>query len=395
MVREIAISVYLQVFHFIFNLCKLFPQKQKTVGVATFGDNIYYTAQAIRKQTPEEEIIILKVPKCNYPFQQHIINKEILFSLKHPLSFVQSIYHLATATTVLVDNYYGFLAVTNFKPETTCIQLWHAAGAIKKFGLMDPSIKNRSKKAIMRFQQVYNKFHYTVVGSERMATIFRQSFNLPNESILRTGIPRTDVFYDKKEEKRISKQIQLEFPTIKDKKIILYAPTFRDKQLSNYQVQLDMEMLYNHLSSDYVLFVKLHPAISNSLINNYPNFVYDVSDYAETNHLLMVTDLLITDYSSIPFEYAIYQKPMIFYAYDLEEYKQERGIIQDYEKQMPGPVVTSTESIIREIKQNNFNKTQINAFANLWNDYSNGNASLQLANFITRTDGKEKKQALI
>ncbi|GAA0430293.1 teichoic acid glycerol-phosphate primase [Virgibacillus salarius] len=363
--------------------------------MATFGDNIYYTAQAIRKQTPEEEIIILKVPKCNYPFQQHIINKEILFSLKHPLSFVQSIYHLATATTVLVDNYYGFLAVTNFKPETTCIQLWHAAGAIKKFGLMDPSIKNRSKKAIMRFQQVYNKFHYTVVGSERMATIFRQSFNLPNESILRTGIPRTDVFYDKKEEKRISKQIQLEFPTIKDKKIILYAPTFRDKQLSNYQVQLDMEMLYNHLSSDYVLFVKLHPAISNSLINNYPNFVYDVSDYAETNHLLMVTDLLITDYSSIPFEYAIYQKPMIFYAYDLEEYKQERGIIQDYEKQMPGPVVTSTESIIREIKQNNFNKTQINAFANLWNDYSNGNASLQLANFITRTDGKEKKQALI
>ncbi len=77
-----------------------------------------------------------------------------------------------------VDNYYGFLAVTTFKPNVSCVQLWHAAGAIKQFALKDPSVQHRSRRAFHRFQVVYNRFNHVVVGSNKMAAIFEQSFGI-------------------------------------------------------------------------------------------------------------------------------------------------------------------------------------------------------------------------
>ncbi len=93
-----------------------------------------------------------------------------------------------------MDNYFGFLAAATFRKETICVQLWHAAGAVKKFGLKDPSIYYRTPRAQSRFQKVYDQQTHVVVGSEKMSEIFQQSFGIPAERILRTGIPRTGLF---------------------------------------------------------------------------------------------------------------------------------------------------------------------------------------------------------
>ncbi|WP_042143677.1 CDP-glycerol glycerophosphotransferase family protein [Paucisalibacillus sp. EB02] len=383
MVREILITFYLFVFHMLFTMAKFFPIQKKTVCVASFGDNIFYTTRALRKLS-EEKIVILKGRSCKYPFNNST-GIVISFTLHHPISYLRSIYHLATATTVLVDNYYGFLAVTNFKEETTCIQLWHANGAIKYFGLQDPSTEKRGIKAKKRFMRVYSRFNYIIVGSERMASIFRKSFEIPDETILRIGIPRTDIFYDPYEKLVIQQQLR-KIQSVNGKKVILYAPTFRDHELENYNIQLDLSLLEEHLSSEYVLWLKVHPAVSYNLAEFHSDFVIDVSDYHDVNHLLFNTDILITDYSSIPFEYALLGKPILFFAYDLVEYRSIRGLMNDYEISMPGPIIQTNEEIIAAIKENKFSRSIIKSFANDWNEYSKGNSSMNLAKFITQTD---------
>ncbi|RFA34459.1 CDP-glycerol--glycerophosphate glycerophosphotransferase [Virgibacillus dokdonensis] len=382
MVREFSITIYLFIFRIIFSLCRLFPLQKKVVAVASFGDNIHCTVQALNNQTEDSKIVILKDRSCTYPFKEGTYNELLLFSLSRPLLFLKSIYHLATAKTILVDNYFGFLAVTNFKADTTCIQLWHATGALKNFGLKDPSIRNRSQKAYRRFRKVYKKFHFIVAGSEKMASTFRESFDVTNERIIRTGIPRTDLLFNRLEKKQVSLYFKQKYPDIKDRKIILYAPTYREGQLNDFHINMDLKKMYKELSNEYVLFIKLHPAIKNKLQSAFKTFMYDVSDYPDTNQLLIITDMLITDYSSIPFEYALFEKPMIFFAYDLETYKKERGLIDDYETEMPGPVVQSTEEIITVMKQDAFHTEKIKSFAKVWNQYSKGNSSERLAKFI-------------
>ncbi|WP_337018830.1 CDP-glycerol glycerophosphotransferase family protein [Oceanobacillus massiliensis] len=380
MVREIAISVYLFVFRILFNSFKIFPQKKKTVAVTSFGDNIFYATKALR-DISSEDIIILKDSSCHYQFN-HSITEVISFSKKQPFAFLKSIYHLATAKNILIDNYFGFLSVTQFKPGTTCIQLWHAAGALKQFGLQDPSTSGKSRRAIDRFRKVYGRFDYTVVGSEKMADIFKDCFALTDNRILRYGVPRTDFFFNLEEYKKSYNRLKHEFPSFNDKKIILYAPTFRSGKLTNSQLEVDIKQLYDNLSEEYILIVKFHPAVTYTLPKVYEDFIFDLSSYNDTNALLLITDILITDYSSIPFEFSLLDKPTIFYAYDKEEYKKTNGLIEDYDNNMPGPIVSTTEEIVSVIKQNNFDIQATREFAKIWNAYSMGNSSLNVAKLL-------------
>jgi teichoic acid glycerol-phosphate primase len=376
MVRELAISLYLLFFKTIFIVCKLFPQKNKTTLVSSFGDNILYTAKSLEKWNAGE-VVILKTPSCREDFSS-IQSKVIPFSLVNFSAYIKGIYHLATSRIVMVDNYFGFLAVTDFKENVECIQLWHAAGALKKFGLMDPSAKRRTSRAQERFKKVYSKFSYVTVGSEKMAAIFKESFGLTNTNILRTGMPRTDFFFNQESIAACEASLFEQYPALKKRKVIMYAPTYRDDELDKPKIALDIERLYRELGQEYVLFLRLHPAVSWDLANVYPNFVIDVTHHKNINPLLLVTDILITDYSSIPFEYSLLNRPIIFFTYDLEDYQRKRGVPDEYLKSLPGPMVRDTKAIIKAIKMNDFHLEKVQAFSEQWNQYSNGHASDQL-----------------
>lgn len=388
MVREWAISIYLFIFKVVFSICNLFPQKNKTVFVTSFGDNALYVIQELEKQT-DEKIVILHTKQCKTRFNNHSRRTIILFELSQPFQWIRSIYHLATSPRIFIDNYFGFLAVTNFKPNVICTQLWHAAGAIKQFGLKDPSNHSRSKKAIDRFKKVYQNFDYVVVGSEKMVDIFEQSFGLPSDRMLRTGIPRTDFFFDSDAIDQAKQMLQEQYPVIQHKKVLLYAPTYRDQELDISHIELDIKQMYYELKDDYVLFLRLHPAVSYQLPATYSEFIYDVTHIENVNHLLIVTDILITDYSSIPFEYSLLRKPMIFFAYDLENYKKERGFWESYENLAPGPIVDNTTDLIQVVKSGLFDLTQVNDYADLWNEYSNGQSSKKLIEALFATPDRE------
>ena len=144
--------------------------------------------------------------------------------------------------------------------------------------------------------------------------------------------------------------------------------------------------MYKELKSDYILLLRLHPAVKIELDNKYPDFVIDVSSYQNLNDLLVVTDLLITDYSSIPFEFALLNKPMIFFAYDLDEYAHSRGFWEDYQELVPGPIVTDTDSLINCIEESHFDLNRVKSFADQWNQYSKGYSSERLIQAIYYED---------
>ncbi|MBU8789956.1 CDP-glycerol glycerophosphotransferase family protein [Oceanobacillus caeni] len=380
MMREIAVAIYLFTFRLFFNLFKRFPLQQKTTFVASFGRNILYTMREVEKTT-DHRIVILKVHPCNITFKKRPRRRIISFKVGNFIDWMESIYHLATSEKVIVDNYFGFLAVTDFKENVTCVQLWHAAGAIKQFGLRDLSIENRPPSAFRRFKAVYSRFDYVVIGSDKMAAIFKEGFGIKEKQLLRTGIPRTDFFFDHENLEKAAQSLRRYFPIIDEKKVILYAPTYRDQELHVQELKMDIEKMYKYFHDDYVLFLSLHPAVKVDIENNHPDFAIDVTTY-NINHLLVIADVLISDYSSIIFEYSLFNKPMVFFAYDIDEYAEERGFWEVYEELVPGPVVCNMDDLVEVIKNEAYDMSGVREFSEEWNRYSKGRSSEQLVRVV-------------
>lgn len=382
MAREFLISSYLFLFNIFFSLFKRYPTQNKTVLIASFGDNINHVRKKCLAET-DHDIVILTTRSCRIDFADSDRESVLKFEMIHLVQFIQSIYHLATAKVIFVDNYFGFLAVTEFNEGVKVIQLWHAAGAIKKFGLHDPTIKNRSPRAHKRFKAVYQRFTHVVIGSDHMGEIFKQAFDLSDNQLLKTGIPRTDFFFDEKRVNEAAQKVLSAYPQINNKKVILYAPTFRDAEIGKADLHLDIEMLSTKLKDTHVVLLRLHPVVRSGFsLEGFADFVIDASSYPNINELLTVADYLISDYSSIPFEFALLNRPMIFYSYDIDDYVDERGFWVNYKENMPGPVVLTTDEIVTCIVNDDFDLLKVKKFADEWNTYSTGQSAESLINAI-------------
>jgi len=144
--------------------------------------------------------------------------------------------------------------------------------------------------------------------------------------------------------------------------------------------------MHEMLTDEYALILKLHPNVKgfDRLHPKYPEFVFDYSDHKKINDLLIITDILITDYSSIPMEFANFRRKMIFYAYDLNEYTQTNGIWEDYEKNMPGPTAKTTNEVITEILKPHIDLHKIDSFKAKWTTYCQGDASKKMVEYLSQ-----------
>lgn len=285
---------------------------------------------------------------------------------------MRAVYSMFKSKCVITDNYFLLTSVLRKRPQTKCIQVWHANGALKKFGLEDIGNCRRTSADIKRFKKVYASFDYITVGSEKMADIFKRSFGVKDERILRTGVPLTDQYF--KDETRPYESL--------DQKVILYAPTYRDYNMTSVKLPFSKEQLSKDLKGEFLLLVKLHPAVRENIrLEEYEGMIKDVSDLP-LKDLLHVSDVLISDYSSIPFEYALLDKPMLFYTYDIEEYDKKRGLIDDYEAVIPGKACRNRDILLNELKNIHHTYEEVKRFSNEWNEYSSGDSSKKLLNFI-------------
>lgn len=291
---------------------------------------------------------------------------------KHPLHLLKAVLILFKSKVVITDNYFLMTSVLNRRPQTTCIQVWHANGSLKKFGLEDVTNQNRPASDISRFKKVYRSFDFVTVGSDAMADVFKKSFGLRDGQLLKTGVPLTDVYYEEHKP-----ELKHKWP----KKIILYAPTFRDYDMQSFRLPFTEEQLTNALNGEYMLLVKLHPAVLHHISASFESeLIKNVSDM-RLHDLLKAADILITDYSSVPFEFALLNKPIFFFTYDLEEYDRKRGLIDNYTSVIPGKACHDSEALLEEMTKKPFRAEEMKRFSDKWNMYSDGNSSSKLLQF--------------
>lgn len=267
---------------------------------------------------------------------------------------------------------------------------------LKHMGYDEPHFKFGTKKIQNLFAHRNRRWDYLVVPSDYMARTASKAFNY-SQKIIKSGFPRNDELYTNNNVDYCN-QIKNKIGIPLDKKVILYAPTYRAD--AGFDFKLDLDKLQDKLSDEYVLLVRLHyfVAHSNSFYSN-PGFVYDVSDYDNINDLYLIADTLVTDYSSVMFDFAHLKRPMIFYAYDKDWYLDEenRGVYLDYDKQMPGPIVYDENQLIDSLVNLNSvhdqYKEQLDQFYTEFAQYGDGGtATKQVVETVLNTNDDDLDQ---
>lgn len=294
----------------------------------------------------------------------------------------------ATSRYIMLDDYYPLIYPLKLRKGTELIQVWHAVGAFKTFGYSRLGMAGGPNPNSLNHKN-YSK---ALVSSQNIVSKYAEGFSIDEEKIISLGIPRTDLFFDEIKKAEIVKTLNNEFPFIKGKKVILFAPTFRGngQQSAYYPYEmLNFKKIYEELKEDYVFLLKIHPFVQNSpdVCYDYQEFYYDVSNYPEINNLLLISDCLITDYSSVCFEYALLKRPMVFFCPDLSEYMISRNFYYDYFNFIPGSLATNTDQLIDQVSKGEFNELKINSFIKYFFDYTDGKSSKRLvdamrSNFI-------------
>ncbi|MCI8759654.1 MAG: hypothetical protein HFJ34_00760 [Clostridia bacterium] len=228
----------------------------------------------------------------------------------------------------------------------------HGIAGLKKIGIdMDKSNQSfRSKKQ--------EEFDMIVLGGKKEKEILVRAWQTKEEHFYVTGLPRNDELYHVEEEKvrEIKQKLKIPF----DKKVILYAPTYREFYQDNHfdniiQNPFDFEKMEQQLSDEYVLVVTAHYLVGKLLgIPKNNSFIINAFEYPYINDLLMIADILISDYSSVVWDYAILERPILCFGYDYNKYVEERGAYLDLEKVFFNGVIKTQEQLIETIKNMNF-----------------------------------------
>lgn len=307
----------------IFFLTKVLPKKKKTVVVATSKDfsaneNLKYIYETICLNT---NLDVRVLDNFNEGFYENW----------------KKYYLLSRAKVIVVDDYFYPLYRKKISRSQYYVQLWHAAGAYKKFAYS--AISARQSNSLEFEKKAHQQYTHIVASSEDVGKIYAQAFNHPKEKIKTIGFPRTDILYNFEYRKFIKDRFSKLYPELSDKKIILYAPTFRggETERVNFKSKIDWEKV--KIPIDTIVLVKYHPLIKKT--SQYDNEqIVDVSLQNEFTILdfLIISDVMITDYSSVIFDYSLLNKPQIMYLSDIDDYVKERGFYYPIETYSYGAI---------------------------------------------------------
>ncbi|CAL9453698.1 bifunctional glycosyltransferase/CDP-glycerol:glycerophosphate glycerophosphotransferase [Streptomyces sp. enrichment culture] len=234
------------------------------------------------------------------------------------------------------------------RPGQVIVQTWHGT-MLKKIGLDIEAPKFDPQYHERLIQEARN--WTMLVSSNRFSTpILKRAMGFDGK-IIETGYPRNDYLYAPDLAQR-AKEIKERLGLPSDKRVILYAPTWRD-DLSHrrgqfkFDLRLDVEDARARLGDDHVLLIRRHSNVVDSIPGSGNGFVHDVSEYPDIADLYLIADVMVTDYSSVMFDYAHLKRPMLFFTYDLEHYRDKlRGFYFDFEKDAPGPLIRTSEELV-------------------------------------------------
>ena len=262
---------------------------------------------------------------------------------------------IGDAALVFLDDSNSLFGSFDVRAETQIVQLWHACGAFKKWGF---SVADKEfgddRKALLKYNG-HRNYSLVPVSGEEVCWAYREAFGLPENSpvVKPLGVSRTDMFFDETNKKMARKRIDALPIDTKDKKIIAYLPTFRGSIAKAAMPKAFDPAELIDMKDDIVVLVKNHPFVKKKMeiSEECAAFCRDVSRELSVEDLLFCADVMITDYSSVLFEYSLMDKPMIFFAFDIDEFDLSRGFFYDYSDFVPGEIVTDMQKLKSEIKR--------------------------------------------
>ena len=321
----------------------------------------------------------------NYDFDVHVhyLRESYVSRRQYRKNCEKMLKDLATARYVFLSEASNVISCIDKRPETVIVQLWHACGAFKKFGMSTADSKfGQDRRAHLR-HPMYGNYNYVTLSSPEIIWAYAEAMGLDRESgILQpVGVSRTDVFFDEDQMQKARAELERVFPAARGKKVILFAPTFRGRiAYAKTNDRLDVEKFAEAFSDEYVLVTKHHPLVRS--LPKLPEklagtFVYDATSTLSIESLLMVSDICISDYSSLVFEFSLFERPMLFFAYDLDDYFDWRGFYYPYEEMTPGPVCRTNEEMIEWIENLDsvFDRQQVRDFREKFMSACDGHAT--------------------
>ncbi|MDW4099375.1 teichoic acid ribitol-phosphate polymerase TarL [Staphylococcus saprophyticus] len=362
------------IFQSIFKITKFFHLKKGNTVLFTsdsraeMSGNFEYVYNEMLRQNLDKKYKIHALFKSNISVRRNFIDK-----FKFP-------YLLGKADYIFVDDFHPLLYTVKFRKSQEIIQVWHAVGAFKTVGY------SRTGKKGGPFFNSVNHRNYTkaFVSSETDIPFYGEAFGIKEQNIIPTGVPRTDILFDQDYEKAIVADMEEALPIVKGKQVILFAPTFRGSghhtaHYPFFKIDFARFARYCRENNAIVLF-KMHPFVKNKLNipREYQEYFVDVSDFREVNDILFITDILISDYSSLVYEFAVFKRPMLFYAFDLEDYITSRDFYEPYETFVPGKIVESFNDLIVALDQKDFDVEKVEPFLDKHFKYQDGRSSERL-----------------
>lgn len=299
---------------------------------------------------------------------------------------------IATAKAIFICTANDLTGYFKIRPETTYIQLWHGCGVFKKVGLSTIDKAFGKSAESHKEYPINTNYSYVTIASPELSRIFEESMGIDKDAgiIVPTGVSRSDEFFDPQFIENSYKKLYEKIPQAEGKKVILYAPTFRGEVATCTSPDvLDVKAFAEAFSDEYILIFKHHQSVKNvpPIPEEYENtFAFDMTrgKGMNINELMTVSDICISDYSSLVFEYSLFERPMIFFAYDLEDYIDVRGLYYDFDEITPGPIFRTNEEIIDYIRHidERFNKQEVIDFKNRFMNCCDGHASERIAALI-------------
>ncbi len=334
------------------------------------GGNLLYIRRELERRTPRIPVRVLAYRTRTGPRGR----------IEDAWHALRAGYHLATARVFVVDDWFFPMDAVTPRPGTVRVQAWHAAGAFKMVGysVLDKSFG--ADEAMVRIVRIHSNYDVCLTSSATTTAHYMDAFRLPRDRFTSAlGLPRTDVFFDAQHRALATEAIRARYALPPGRKVLLYAPTFRGDTVrsARYDEQLDLKTMRDVLGEAWVLLLRLHPFVrrSASISAGLAGFAIDVSDWPDMNELMFVADLLVTDYSSVIFEFALLDRPMAFFAPDHDAYERERGLYLDYGTGLPGPVFEVTRDLAAYAAAGRFDLERVRAFARVWFDVADGHAS--------------------
>lgn len=358
------IILYIIKGHFIiiYFFIKLFTKQKKQV---------YLLSRQFNSPSINYQIIIDELKKDNIPYkvkckkisssindsmrtQGHYSNtfnliKKVFSNLKSTLSYYFSLYEqmvsIASSKVIIVDGYNLPVSLLKHKKGTKVIQMWHALGAIKKFGYQSIGKVDGINPTVARILKMHANYDYVISGSEGMNKYFAEAFNVPIEKVLAIGTPSIEFL--KKKDNKITKKVKEKYPALKNKINVLYSPTFRNEKNYNYE-----ELINNTDFTKVNLIITNHFKVEERATD--PRVININSNEFQTFDILKIVDYVITDYSALMIDAAVINKKILLYVYDYDEYKKNNGVNLDLLNDFPTIAYQDAKKLMNVINKNKY-----------------------------------------